>query len=176
MSLITFNGSSSALKKSITGLTPENVDEMVDILMGLKASSTTPYGAAFDRTTQWFEGQPTVDSEGKPYKNLTFFLTDGEPSTEWSYNRDNEFAELAAISDAWHRDRLGRFHVHAEQVRQHRRLLHGRPGNPRQLLRQLERQQRQHLGQGRHRHGDQERQRDAYHGYDCGWPGVQGKP
>ncbi|KDD15227.1 retention module-containing protein [Bordetella bronchiseptica] len=99
VSLITFNGSSSALKKSITGLTPENVDEMVDILMGLKASSTTPYGAAFDRTTQWFEGQPTVDSEGKPYKNLTFFLTDGEPSTEWSYNRDNEFAELAAISD-----------------------------------------------------------------------------
>ncbi|WP_099722385.1 retention module-containing protein [Bordetella bronchiseptica] len=99
VSLITFNGSSSALKKSITGLTPDNVDEMVDILMGLKASSTTPYGAAFDRTTQWFEGQPTVDSEGKPYKNLTFFLTDGEPSTEWSYNRDNEFAELAAISD-----------------------------------------------------------------------------
>ncbi|CCJ57889.1 putative hemolysin [Bordetella bronchiseptica MO149] len=99
VSLITFNGSSSSLRKSITGLTPDNVDEMVDVLMGLNASSTTPYGAAFDRTTQWFEGQPTIDSEGKPYKNLTFFLTDGEPTSERNYDRDDEFADLAAISD-----------------------------------------------------------------------------
>ncbi|KDD15907.1 retention module-containing protein [Bordetella bronchiseptica] len=99
VSLITFNGSSSSLRKSITGLTPDNVDEMVNVLMGLNASSTTPYGAAFDKTTQWFEGQPTLDSEGKPYKNLTFFLTDGEPSNERNYDRDDEFAELAAISD-----------------------------------------------------------------------------
>ncbi|MFJ0453242.1 type I secretion C-terminal target domain-containing protein, partial [Bordetella bronchiseptica] len=99
VSLITFNGSSSSLRKSITGLTPDNVDEMVNVLMGLNASGGTPYGAAFDRTTQWFEGQPTIDSEGKPYKNLTFFLTDGEPTSERNYDRDAEFADLAAISD-----------------------------------------------------------------------------
>ncbi|GAO70434.1 adhesin LapA, partial [Comamonas sp. E6] len=99
VSLITFAGSNSNLQKSISGLTPDNVDEMVDILLGLQAGGGTPYGVAFNEAKNWFDGQPTVDSNGKAYKNLTFFLTDGEPSSEYWYNRDTEFSKLAGVSD-----------------------------------------------------------------------------
>ncbi|NGT18643.1 VCBS domain-containing protein, partial [Achromobacter insolitus] len=99
VSLITFAGSNSKLQKSISGLTPDNVDEMVDILLDLQAGGGTPYGAAFNEAKSWFDGQPTVDSNGQAYKNLTFFLTDGEPSSESWYNRDAEFSKLAGVSD-----------------------------------------------------------------------------
>ncbi|MGE8444138.1 MAG: VCBS domain-containing protein, partial [Comamonas testosteroni] len=99
VSLITFAGSSSQLQKSISGLTPDNVDEMVDILLGLRAGGGTPYGEAFHEAKGWFDGQPTVDSNGNAYKNLTFFLTDGEPSSDYRYNRDTEFSKLAGVSD-----------------------------------------------------------------------------
>ncbi|WP_082884503.1 VCBS domain-containing protein, partial [Achromobacter insolitus] len=101
VSLITFADSSAKLQKAISGLNPDNVDEMVDILLGLKADGGTPYGAAFHEAKDWFNGQPTVDANGKPYKNLTYFLTDGEPTSEgwWGYDRDAEFNSLAGVSD-----------------------------------------------------------------------------
>ncbi|MGV2896694.1 VCBS domain-containing protein, partial [Achromobacter sp. AGC78] len=101
VSLITFADSSAKLQKEISGLNSSNVDEMVDILMGLKADGGTPYGAAFHEAKDWFDGQPTVDANGKPYENLTFFLTDGEPTSEgwWGYDRDAEFNSLAGVSD-----------------------------------------------------------------------------
>ncbi|SSW68315.1 RTX-I toxin determinant A from serotypes 1/9 [Achromobacter agilis] len=99
VSLITFEGSSAKLQKEISGLTTDNVDEMVDILMGLRSGGSTPYGAAFNETKDWFDGQPTEDADGNAYKNLTFFLTDGEPTSEWQYNRDNEFNSLAGVSE-----------------------------------------------------------------------------
>ncbi|ADP15551.1 hemolysin-type calcium-binding repeat family protein 3 [Achromobacter xylosoxidans A8] len=99
VSLITFADSSSKLQKAISGLTPDNVDDMVNILLGLKAGGGTPYGAAFNETKSWFDGQPTEDANGNAYKNLTFFLTDGEPSSEYWYNRDTEFSKLAGVSD-----------------------------------------------------------------------------
>ncbi|MFN3734817.1 Ig-like domain-containing protein, partial [Comamonas testosteroni] len=99
ISLITFEGSSAYLQKAISGLKPDNVDDMVDILLGLRAGGSTPYGVAFREAKDWFDGQPTVDADGKPYKNLTYFLTDGEPTTEWNYNRDTEFNNLAGVSD-----------------------------------------------------------------------------
>ncbi|WP_082877351.1 Ig-like domain-containing protein, partial [Comamonas thiooxydans] len=99
VSLITFEGSSAKLQKEISGLTTDNVDEMVDILMGLRSGGSTPYGAAFNETKDWFDGQPTEDADGNAYKNLTFFLTDGEPTSEWQYNRDSEFNSLAGVSE-----------------------------------------------------------------------------
>ncbi len=99
VSLITFEGDGSKVQKTISGLTTSNVSEMVDILMGLKSGGGTPYGSAFNEAKSWFDGQPTVDSSGNAYKNLTFFLTDGEPTSEWWYNRDTEFGKLAGVSD-----------------------------------------------------------------------------
>ncbi|MBV7503529.1 Ig-like domain-containing protein, partial [Achromobacter sp. ACM05] len=100
ISLITFEGSGSKLQKSISGLTTQNVDDMVDILMGLKSGGGTPYGSAFTQAKNWFDGQPTVDSNGNPYKNLTFFLTDGEP-TDNASSRDNAFKGLSNVSDVY---------------------------------------------------------------------------
>ena len=101
VSLITFADSSAKMQKAISGLTPDNVDQMVNILLGLKADGGTPYGAAFHETKSWFDGQPTVDSNGNAYKNLTFFLTDGEPTSEglWGYDRNTEFSSLAGVSE-----------------------------------------------------------------------------
>ncbi|WP_447918949.1 retention module-containing protein [Achromobacter aegrifaciens] len=99
VSLITFHNGSAKLLKAISGLTSDNVDEIVNTLLGLRADGYTPYGAAFHEAKHWFDGQPTVDGNGKPYENLTYFVTDGNPTAEKKYNRDAEFDKLAQISD-----------------------------------------------------------------------------
>ncbi|WP_454694059.1 retention module-containing protein [Achromobacter aegrifaciens] len=100
VSLITFGNHITTLQKTISGLTPDNVDEIVDTLLGLEPYSwTKPYGAAFHEAKDWFDGQPTVDSNGNPYKNLTYFLTNGVPGPEATYDRDTQFSNLAKISD-----------------------------------------------------------------------------
>ncbi len=97
ISLITFKGTTSTLQTSISDLDNSNIDQIVNKILGLSASGNTPYGAAFNEATDWFDDQPKVDAYGKPYQNLTFFLTDGEPTDNTS-SRDKEFAELAKIS------------------------------------------------------------------------------
>ncbi len=97
ISLITFKGTSSALQISISDLDDGNIGQIVNKILGLTASGNTPYGAAFNEATDWFGEQPQVDAYGKPYENLTFFLTDGEP-TDNSSNRDKAFDKLAAVS------------------------------------------------------------------------------
>ncbi|MGS1006143.1 retention module-containing protein [Achromobacter anxifer] len=99
VSLITFNDEDIRVQKSISGLTPDNVDEIVSSLLRLETGPNTPYGAALHETKKWFDGQPTVDGNGNPYKNLTYFLTDGEPTVEKNYDPDAEFEKLAEISD-----------------------------------------------------------------------------
>ncbi len=97
ISLITFKGTTSTLQTSISDLDNGNLDQIVDKILGLSASGNTPYGAAFNEATDWFDDQPKVDAYGKPYQNLTFFLTDGEPS-DGSSGRDKAFDDLAAVS------------------------------------------------------------------------------
>ncbi|MNQ40907.1 RTX-I toxin determinant A from serotypes 1/9 [compost metagenome] len=97
ISLITFKGTSSTLQTSISGLDDSNIDQIVNKILGLSASGNTPYGAAFNEATDWFDDQPKVDAYGKPYENLTFFLTDGEP-TDSSWSRDQAFTNLAGVS------------------------------------------------------------------------------
>ncbi|MGB3431929.1 retention module-containing protein [Achromobacter sp.] len=99
VSLITFNDEDIRVQKSISDLTPDNVDEIVSSLLHLETGPNTPYGAALHETKKWFDGQPTVDDHGNPYKNLTYFLTDGEPTPEKNYDADAEFNKLAEISD-----------------------------------------------------------------------------
>ncbi|MDQ1763879.1 lysis protein [Achromobacter xylosoxidans] len=99
VSLITFNDDDIRVQKSISGLTLDNVAEIVNSLLPLETGPNTPYGAAFHETKKWFGDQPTVDSNGNVYKNLTYFLTDGEPTAEKNYDADAEFKQLAEISD-----------------------------------------------------------------------------
>ena len=99
VSLITFNDDSTKVQKSISGLTPDNVDEIVNVLLGLEVGSNTPYGAAFHEAKAWFDSQPTMDGNGQPYKNQTYFLTDGEPTFERNYDLNKEFDKLAEVSD-----------------------------------------------------------------------------
>jgi len=101
VSLITFNVDDTRVQKSISDLTPDNVDEMVKALLDLQTGNYTPYGAAFHETKQWFDGQPTVDNNGKPYTNQTYFLTDGHPTDEPVYDANIEFDKLAEVSDVY---------------------------------------------------------------------------
>nr|WP_257229664.1 Calx-beta domain-containing protein [Acinetobacter sp. YH01021] len=51
---------------------------------GLKANGGTNYEAAFGRTENWFKSLATTDTTGRAsagYKNLTFFITDGDPTS-----------------------------------------------------------------------------------------------
>ncbi|NYT63017.1 type I secretion C-terminal target domain-containing protein, partial [Alcaligenaceae bacterium] len=97
VSLITFAGSSSQEVDSIT-LTPDNIDAFIAKINALSANGKTPYGQAFTKTTAWFDGQPTEDSDGESFKNMTFFLTDGEP-TDSAGPRDAAFNILSGVSD-----------------------------------------------------------------------------
>ncbi|MHC0508718.1 retention module-containing protein [Achromobacter aegrifaciens] len=99
VSLITFQKGSAKQLKTISDLTHDNVDEIVNTLLGLRADGYTPYGAAFHEAKNWFDRQPTVDGHGKPYENRTYFVTDGNPTAEKKYNRDAEFNKLAKVSD-----------------------------------------------------------------------------
>ncbi|MGB6242546.1 MAG: type I secretion C-terminal target domain-containing protein [Castellaniella sp.] len=102
VSLITFAGSSSKTVYEIDGLNSGNVDQMVAKINGLSADGSTPYGAAFKETKSWFDGQPSTDgsNDNKPFKNVTFFLTDGEP-TDNANNRDSAFSLLSNKSDVY---------------------------------------------------------------------------
>ncbi|MCO7227617.1 VWA domain-containing protein, partial [Halomonas sp. CnH100-B] len=78
IALIPFAGSSqTSIKASVKDL--QNGDllkSLTDAIDALSANGGTNYSAAFDNAKQWFGG-----SDAKPgYENLTFFLTDGDPT------------------------------------------------------------------------------------------------
>ncbi|WP_146029760.1 Ig-like domain-containing protein, partial [Stutzerimonas stutzeri] len=51
------------------------VSQLHAAINGLNASGNTNYEAAFNSATTWLQGQPSVG-----YQNLTYFLTDGDPT------------------------------------------------------------------------------------------------
>ncbi|WP_422103634.1 immunoglobulin-like domain-containing protein [Vreelandella sp.] len=78
IALIPFAGSGqTSIKASVKDL--QNGDllkSLTDAIDALSANGGTNYSAAFDNAKQWFGG-----SDAKPgYENLTFFLTDGDPT------------------------------------------------------------------------------------------------
>ncbi len=98
VSLITFEGSGAINQLVISDLNSGNIQSMITKINSLNTGGGTPYGSAFSTTTSWFNTAPTTDSQGNPTKNLTFFLTDGEP-TDSANPRDTAFSGLSAISD-----------------------------------------------------------------------------
>ncbi|WP_233568286.1 VCBS domain-containing protein, partial [Neisseria chenwenguii] len=75
VTLFTFN-TTSKLVLNIQDLNESNVDQLVTKILGLRASGLTNYDDVFRDAVDWFED---VSSNG--YHNVTYFLTDGQPTT-----------------------------------------------------------------------------------------------
>ena len=78
VTLIGFESSASS-KYSINGLTKDNVGDLIKAIEKLSANGGTNYEDAFLKTVSWFNKQPT-SANGKPFENVTYFLTDGDPT------------------------------------------------------------------------------------------------
>ena len=78
VTLIGFESSASS-KYSINGLTKDNVGDLIKAIEKLSANGGTNYEDAFLTTVSWFNKQPT-SANGKPFENVTYFLTDGDPT------------------------------------------------------------------------------------------------
>ncbi len=83
VTLIGFSTSASSLL-TINDLSQNNVQSFIDKISSLKADGATNYEDAFIKAADWFNSQPGSDS-GKAFENLTYFLTDGNPTV---YNGD----------------------------------------------------------------------------------------
>ncbi|WP_038130074.1 Ig-like domain-containing protein, partial [Vibrio fluvialis] len=73
---------SSAHSALTLQLTADNLQQLLTEIKDMDAEGGTNYEAAFDLASDWFSHQPT---EG--YENLTYFLTDGDPT--FSNSGDN---------------------------------------------------------------------------------------
>ncbi|WP_275299877.1 VCBS domain-containing protein, partial [Achromobacter ruhlandii] len=78
VALIGFESTAST-KYTINGLNASNVNDLIKAIEKLSASGGTNYEGAFDEAVKWFNKQPT-SSNGQPFENVTYFLTDGDPT------------------------------------------------------------------------------------------------
>ncbi|MGL6311776.1 immunoglobulin-like domain-containing protein [Aeromonas veronii] len=83
VTLIGFSTSASSLL-TINDLSRSNVQSFIDKISLLSADGATNYEDAFIKAAAWFNSQPGSGS-GKTFENLTYFLTDGNPTV---YNGD----------------------------------------------------------------------------------------
>jgi VCBS repeat-containing protein len=86
LTLIGF-GSDADTPYTIEGLNASNVNDFIAKIDALRANGGTNYEDAFDKAVDWFNGQATEGhNAANGYQNLTFFLTDGDPTY---YNDDD---------------------------------------------------------------------------------------
>ncbi|WP_170064904.1 Ig-like domain-containing protein [Neisseria iguanae] len=108
VTLFAFNTTSKQVI-NISDLTESNVDQLVVKIKSLVAGGTTNYDDVFRDASSWFN-----QVSGNNYKNVTYFLTDGQPTTygdtgmvkyrgyitQEGINKALEsFAELSKVSD-----------------------------------------------------------------------------
>uniref|UniRef100_UPI003BA0EC80 Ig-like domain-containing protein n=1 Tax=Aeromonas veronii TaxID=654 RepID=UPI003BA0EC80 len=86
VTLIGFSNSASSLLtiNDLSKSGKEKLQDFIDKLSSLKANGATNYEDAFIKAAAWFNSQPGSGS-GKTFENLTYFLTDGNPTV---YNGD----------------------------------------------------------------------------------------
>ncbi|WP_182310219.1 retention module-containing protein [Aeromonas media] len=85
VTLISFASSAiSGDKFTFNNLNSGNLQSLIDAIEDLSANGGTNYQDAFIKATEWFKTNPGSTSEGE-FENLTYFLTDGDPTT---YNGD----------------------------------------------------------------------------------------
>ncbi len=83
VTLIGFAGSASNML-NIEDLNSANLQTLINKITTLSADGGTNYEDAFIKATEWFNTKPGSGT-GLKFENLTYFLTDGDPTT---YNGD----------------------------------------------------------------------------------------
>ncbi|MNQ00846.1 Hemolysin, plasmid [compost metagenome] len=86
---------------TLNNLTAQNVHLLLNAIDSLKADGNTNYQDAFNKAVAWFNSQV---SDGKDaahdYQNLTFFLTDGNPTVYGSSGNQSNGAMQQAVDAA----------------------------------------------------------------------------
>ncbi|WP_416191171.1 Ig-like domain-containing protein [Neisseria sp. CCUG12390] len=79
-------GTTSKQVVTIPDLTEANVDNLVKAIYAMKAQGLTNYDDVFRDATSWFKGV-----SGNGYENVTYFLTDGQPTTHGDTGAGNAY-------------------------------------------------------------------------------------
>ncbi|AWG36125.1 hypothetical protein CA948_13880 [Alcaligenes aquatilis] len=77
--LVDFAKTATSVVK-LDNLTTDNVHILINALNNLTAYEGTNYEAAFNETVKWFNEQAAKQTSGLQFENLTYFLTDGNPT------------------------------------------------------------------------------------------------
>ncbi|ELP5729583.1 Ig-like domain-containing protein [Vibrio vulnificus] len=97
IALIGFGGRAVVLD-SVKDLTDEKLDDLLSKINTLPASGATNYQDAFIKATDWFN---SADADVLPKEqNLTFFLTDGEPTTSNNSSNSGGSTQFEDMYDA----------------------------------------------------------------------------
>ncbi|CAM3548720.1 VWFA domain-containing protein [Bordetella sputigena] len=73
-------GTSADSTIQIQNLTTSNVQTLINAINNMSATGGTNYEAAFNSTVSWFNAQTAAGKTGSSYENMTYFLTDGDPT------------------------------------------------------------------------------------------------
>ncbi len=94
VTLISFATNASE-RVTIVGLDASNVNTLTNAINDLVVSGSTNYVAAFNQAAHWFNNDSQADPD---YENLTFFVTDGNPS--YNINDSNQVAGPGDIKES----------------------------------------------------------------------------
>ncbi|MFY4842329.1 vWA domain-containing protein, partial [Aliarcobacter butzleri] len=97
-------------------LTSKNISDLITKIDALKADGGTNYEDAFLKTTSWFDTQSVTYGKAQGYENLTYFLTDGDPTfsnrNTTSTGTTTEYSDMKDAVDAF-KTLSGQSTVHA---------------------------------------------------------------
>jgi len=80
---------------TINNLSASNVKQLLDAIDALSASGNTNYEDAFNKAVSWFNSQVNGGKDADHnYQNLTFFLTDGDPTRYGSNGQSGNMKEV----------------------------------------------------------------------------------
>ncbi|MFW2579924.1 hypothetical protein, partial [Aliarcobacter butzleri] len=68
-------------------LMSKNISDLITKIVALKAEGGTNYEDAFLKSTSWFDTQSVSYGKAQGYENVTYFLTEGDPTYR---NRDTK--------------------------------------------------------------------------------------
>jgi VCBS repeat-containing protein len=84
---------------TINNLSASNVKQLLDAIDALSASGNTNYEDAFNKAVSWFNSQVNGGKDAAHnYQNLTFFLTDGDPTRYGSNGQSGNMKEVLQSS------------------------------------------------------------------------------
>ncbi|MFM5136683.1 type I secretion C-terminal target domain-containing protein, partial [Aeromonas rivipollensis] len=95
VALIGFASSTSNIL-NISDLNSASLSNFIGKISALTAGGATNYEDAFIEATKWFNGKPGSGS-GLTFENVTYFLTDGDPT---AHNGDSSASEAEAMQKA----------------------------------------------------------------------------